>query len=148
MLQGVKLECVRGSRRLFSDFSFDLRPGELLTQVHLPAIGDWRASYRKLRRRGSFDFPVLGVGAFVRLERGVVREASIRLGGAGSWAIPCPLAEDLLRGKTLTEELCREAGQLAFKPSKPMDNTDFEAGWRKKMVPVFVARALLDCAAS
>jgi heme exporter protein A len=30
VLQGVKLECVRGSRRLFSDFSFDLRPGELL----------------------------------------------------------------------------------------------------------------------
>jgi heme exporter protein A len=30
LLQGVKLECVRGSRRLFSDFSFDLRPGELL----------------------------------------------------------------------------------------------------------------------
>jgi heme exporter protein A len=30
VLQGVKLECVRGSRRLFSDFSFDLQPGELL----------------------------------------------------------------------------------------------------------------------
>jgi heme exporter protein A len=30
VLQGMKLECVRGSRRLFSDFSFDLQPGELL----------------------------------------------------------------------------------------------------------------------
>jgi heme exporter protein A len=30
VLQGVKLECVRGPRRLFSDFSFDLHPGELL----------------------------------------------------------------------------------------------------------------------
>jgi heme exporter protein A len=30
VLQGVKLECVRGPRRLFSEFSFDLQPGELL----------------------------------------------------------------------------------------------------------------------
>jgi len=30
VLQGVKLECVRGSQRLFREFSFDLRPGELL----------------------------------------------------------------------------------------------------------------------
>ena len=121
------------------------KPGELLTEVHLPALGSWRASYRKLRRRGSFDFPVLGVGVRVDLEKGVVKDARIRLGGAGSWAIPCTLAEDALKGKTLNRELCDEAGQLAFKPSKPMDNTDFDAGWRKKMVPVFVARALADC---
>ena len=121
-------------------------PGELLTKVHLPMVGEWRASYRKLRRRGTFDFPVLGVGVCVKLERGIVKEAKIRLGGAGSWAIPCLDAEKALIGKPLSKELCESAGQLAFKPSKPMDNTDFEPQWRKKMVPIFVARALQDCA--
>src|SRR5215471_14199166 len=36
-------------------------PGELLTEVHLPPLRGKRAVYKKLRRRGSFDFPVLGV---------------------------------------------------------------------------------------
>ena len=37
------------------------RPDELLTEIHLPPTNGWRATYWKLRRRGSFDFPVLGV---------------------------------------------------------------------------------------
>ncbi|HEU4585373.1 MAG TPA: FAD binding domain-containing protein, partial [Gemmatimonadaceae bacterium] len=38
---------------------------ELLVSYHLPPRGSWRATYHKLRRRGSFDFPVLGVAARV-----------------------------------------------------------------------------------
>ena len=38
---------------------------ELLTQVHLSQLEDWKASYRKLRRGEAFDFPVLGVGVCV-----------------------------------------------------------------------------------
>ncbi|MCC6671879.1 MAG: FAD binding domain-containing protein [Planctomycetes bacterium] len=120
-------------------------PGEVLTALHLPAVGSWRASYRKLRRRGTYDFPVLGVGVCLHMDGATVREARIRMGGAGSYAIPATAAEDLLRGKRLTPELVEQAAQLAYKPSRPMDNTDFDANWRKKMAPVFVARALRDC---
>ena len=42
------------------------RPDELLVDIHLPPTNGWRASYQKLRRRGAFDFPVLGVAAYVR----------------------------------------------------------------------------------
>ncbi len=52
------------------------RPEELLTEIRLPAPEGWRASYRKLRRRGSFDFPVLSVGA------AVLREGERIVGGA------------------------------------------------------------------
>ncbi|HSQ20853.1 MAG TPA: FAD binding domain-containing protein [Blastocatellia bacterium] len=44
------------------------RPDELLVDIHLPPTNGWRASYQKLRRRGAFDFPVLGVAAYVRYE--------------------------------------------------------------------------------
>ena len=37
------------------------RPDEILTEVRVP--GGWQSSYWKLRRRGSFDFPILGVAA-------------------------------------------------------------------------------------
>ena len=46
------------------------RPDELLVDIHLPPTNGWRASYQKLRRRGAFDFPVLGVAAWVSLDSG------------------------------------------------------------------------------
>src|SRR5262252_991623 len=54
------------------------RPDELLTEIHLPPRGRVRAAYEKLRRRGSFDFPVLGVAAALAFEDdGSVTTASI-----------------------------------------------------------------------
>src|SRR5262245_26870977 len=51
------------------------RPDELLVSIELPPTNGWRASYQKLRRRGAFDFPVLGVAAFIKKEREIVKDA-------------------------------------------------------------------------
>lgn len=122
-----------------------VEPGELLTQVHLPATNGWKASYRKLRRRATFDFPVLGIGVCLFVDGDTIRDVRIRIGGAGSHAIPATAAEDMLRGQKPTDELIAEAAKSAYKPARAMDNTDYEAHWRKKMAPVFVTRALRDC---
>lgn len=135
-------------RELYNDDGIQYlttKPGELLTQVHLPALNGWKSSYRKLRRRGTFDFPVLGVGVCVWKDGDTIRDLRIRIGGAGSHAIPATAAEDMLRGQVPTDELIAEAAQAAYKPARAMDNTDYEAPWRKKMAPVFVARAVKDC---
>ena len=121
------------------------RPEELLTRVHLPAPGNWKASYVKLRRRDTFDFPVLGVGACLWFEGGKVAKANIRLGGAGSYAIPATDSEKLLVGQALTDALIAEAGNAALKPARTMDNTDLDVYWRRKVAPVYVARALSAC---
>src|SRR5467141_3962565 len=61
------------------------RPDEILTEVKLPAPEGWQSSYWKLRRRGSFDFPVLGVAAAVKTARdGSVEDARIALGAVSS----------------------------------------------------------------
>jgi 4-hydroxybenzoyl-CoA reductase subunit beta len=123
------------------------RPEELLVAVHLPDPRGTRAVYRKVRRRGSFDFPVLGTAVWVRLEGGngkgpVVADARIVLGAVGSRPVRATAAEDLLRGKTLSEDLVRAAADAAYRPAKPMDNADFTLGWRKEIVRPEVARAL------
>ncbi len=59
---------------LYNDDGIDYlhkRPDELLVDIQLPPTNGWRASYQKLRRRGAFDFPVLGVAAWVRLDEPV-----------------------------------------------------------------------------
>src|SRR6266568_6063843 len=58
------------------------RPDELLSEIHLPPLNGLRAVYKKLRRRGSFDFPVLGVAVALDIaEDGIVRDAKLILGG-------------------------------------------------------------------
>jgi 4-hydroxybenzoyl-CoA reductase subunit beta len=119
------------------------RPDEVLTEIHVPMRAAARSTYWKLRRRGSIDFPVLGVAAWVDTSaRGAVVDARIVLGAVASRPLIVPEAAEALRGRELTDEAIETAAALASKPAKPMDNTDFELHWRKRVVATFVAGAL------
>jgi 4-hydroxybenzoyl-CoA reductase subunit beta len=118
------------------------QPDEILTAVRLPAPDGWDAVYHKLRRRGSFDFPVLGVAAWVKWDGGKVADARIVLGGVASYPQDVPEAGAALRGTALTDDAIAAAAEAAYRPSKPMDNTDFDLSWRKQMTQVYVKRAL------
>jgi 4-hydroxybenzoyl-CoA reductase subunit beta len=122
------------------------RPEEILAQIHVPAREGWLMTYRKLRRRGSIDFPILGVAAAVRLVKGRVEEARIVL-GAVHWApVEATDAQEFLRGKRLDVETIEMASGIAYKPAKPLDNADLVYSWRKRMARVEVARALRELA--
>ncbi len=118
------------------------RPDEILLSVQLPAPNGWDATYLKLRRRGSFDFPVLGVAAYVQWDARQVREARIVLGGVASYPKTIDEAGQLIVGTTLDDDTIAAAAQAAFKPAKPMDNPDFGLAWRKEMTRTYVKRAL------
>jgi 4-hydroxybenzoyl-CoA reductase subunit beta len=121
-------------------------PGEILTELHLPPVDGWRATYWKLRRRGAFDFPVLGVAAAVRLESGVCRDARIVLGAVASAPREVPEAARALVGQRLDVEVIARAAEAAARPAKPLDNTDLVYHYRKRMTRVYVARALRELA--
>jgi len=118
------------------------QPDEILLEVRLPAANGWDATYHKLRRRGSFDFPVLGVAVWARWDGTTVRDARIVLGGVASYPQDVPDAAAALVGSRLDDEVIAAAADAAFRPSKPMDNTDFGLAWRKEMTRVYVRRAL------
>lgn len=120
------------------------RPEELLTEIRLRKPDGWSASYKKLRRRGSFDFPVLSVGASLRREGDRIAEARLVLGGVASAPIRLRGSEEALRGRRLDEEVIAAAAEAAAGPSRPMDNTDFSFLWRKAMTRRTVAAALRD----
>ena len=119
------------------------RPDELLVDVHLPATNGWRATYVKLRRRGSFDFPVLGVAARIKTAAdGAVSEAAVVLGAVSPSPTLVEEAAERLVGRPLTDESIAEAAEIAQHLARPLDNTDFLPHWRKQVVAVYVTRAL------
>jgi 4-hydroxybenzoyl-CoA reductase subunit beta len=115
---------------------------EILVDVRLPARDGWDAVYHKLRRRGSFDFPVLGVAVWVRWDGNQVADARVVLGAVASYPQEVPEAGAALKGAPLSEETIAAAADAAYRPSKPMDNTDFDLSWRKQMTRVYVTRAI------
>ena len=113
------------------------RPDEILTAVHIPDMAGWRSVYWKLRRRGSFDFPVLSVAAAATFgEDGMVENARIILGAVASRPIDASAAAAAIIGQRLTDEVIARAADAAAKPAKPMDNTDFDLTWRKRVIDV------------
>ena len=118
------------------------QPDEILVDVRLPAPNGWDAVYHKLRRRGSFDFPVLGVAVWIQWNGKNVADARIVLGGVASYPQEISEAKAALGGRPLSDESIAAAAEAAYRPSKPMDNTDFDLSWRKQMTRVYVARAI------
>ena len=127
------------------------RPDELLVDIHLPPQNGWRASYQKLRRRGAFDFPVLGVAAFVQMENGNgsdrvarVKNARLVLGGIGPSPIEVKEAGEALIGQLLDDNHIQAAAEAAYVKARPLDNTDFVMNWRKQMTRQYTLRALQE----
>ena len=120
------------------------RPDEILTEIRVPNQTGWRSAYWKLRRRGSFDFPVASAAVALSLDGSRVVDARIVLGAVASRPMPAPAAEALLRGNPLSDEVISAAAAAAYDVAKPMDNTDFELVWRKKVVRTLVASALRE----
>jgi 4-hydroxybenzoyl-CoA reductase subunit beta len=132
---------------LYNDDGIDYlhkRPDELLVDIQLPPVEGWRASYKKLRRRGAFDFPVLGVAAWIREEKDVVLDARVVLGGIAPSPVLIAEASTALIGKQLSEDGMAAAAEAAYVKARPLDNTDFVYQWRKQMARQFTLRALRE----
>jgi 4-hydroxybenzoyl-CoA reductase subunit beta len=121
------------------------RPDEILAEVLVDSLHGWKSTYWKLRRRGSFDFPVLSVAAAARLsENGVVEDARIVVGSAACLPLVAAEASKFLLGRSLTQETIAEVAALAARIAKPLDNTDFDMTWRKRVTVEFVTSALRE----
>ncbi|HTT73579.1 MAG TPA: FAD binding domain-containing protein [Thermoplasmata archaeon] len=122
-----------------------LAPGELVIAVHLPASAAGAPSrYAKLRVRPSFDFPELGVAALARVEDGRIARLALAVGGVESR----PRRFDELTGPLVgTAVDPGRIGALAAaveRAVRPVHNTFLLPDYRRRMVGVYVRRALAD----
>lgn len=120
-------------------------PNELLTEVLVDSLHDWKSTYWKLRRRGSFDFPVLSVAAAAKISKsGIVENARIVVGSVACLPLVASEASIFLEGRPLNQDSIAEAAVLAARIAKPLDNTDFDMTWRKRVTAEFVTYALRE----
>jgi 4-hydroxybenzoyl-CoA reductase subunit beta len=145
----IEIASVRGTRRVpLAEFynndginRMKLSKDELLTRVLIPArTAGWRGAYRKLRVRGSIDYPLAGVAVALR-RNGHVEDARVAITGVN----PAPLLVRAgeLKGEPLSEDLAAQVAEIAARTAKPLTTSALTPEYRREMVRVFTRRALL-----
>ena len=113
---------------------------DVVVSVTLPDATGWRSTYLKLRDRNSFDFPIAGVAAAVRLDGDTVTEARIAVTALASR--PVAVDAKALVGTKLDDDAIAAAADAVHKAARPMDNTSGTISQRKRAARVFTERAL------
>jgi 4-hydroxybenzoyl-CoA reductase subunit beta len=122
-----------------------LQPGELLTRVFLPeSSADYRGVYRKLRVRGSIDYPLAGVAVVMKRSNGHVADVQIALTAVNPAPVLVKGVQQLLRGKAVDDQLADAAAELAAKTAKPLTTSALTPEYRREMIRVFTKRVLLE----
>ena len=119
-------------------------PVSLLTHVRIPKpAGEFRGTYKKLRRRDSIDFPQLGVAVLLRLDGDAVAALDIVVGAVNPQPKPIRKLEPFI-GQPLTDEAIDAIGALVEKQTRPQTSITGDPGWRRSMAGIFAARALRE----
>jgi len=126
-----------------------LRSNELVTRVFLPAeSADYRGVYRKLRVRGSIDYPLAGVAVVMKRSNGRVEDARIAMTAVNPAPLLVPRAGEMLIGKAIDEALAEAVGDVAARTAKPLTTSALTPEYRREMIRIFTKRAVLAAASN
>jgi CO/xanthine dehydrogenase FAD-binding subunit len=148
----VTLASTRGERTLpIADFQTgfmtnELAADELLVAITVP-IPTEPTAFIKFGRKHANTPAVVTVAARVEMDGGRVAVARIALGAVGPHPIRARAAEDLLAGTDLNPGVIASAAAAAAEECEPFTDGIATEWYRRKMVGLFVGRALEQLAA-
>ena len=134
---------------LFVDyFETDLRPGEIMTNIIIPALPAGSAGvYLKFLPRTADDYATVSVAAVVsKGEDDTCRDIRIVLGAVGVTPIRAIEAESVLRGKPLNEKNIHDCGEAVRDAVDPLDDFRGSSSYKRDMAEVFTRRAVQQAA--
>jgi len=97
-----------------------LAPTDILTYITIP-FPKGKGTYLKLMRRAALDLALVGVAVYVSVDKkNLCTDVKIALGAVAPTPIRSTVAEKMLLGKALTEELAVEVGKVAGTECRPI----------------------------
>jgi carbon-monoxide dehydrogenase medium subunit len=143
----VTLASSKGQRRLrLDEFFIDyyetaLKPGELLTEIHVPPAQRPGWSHIKFTPRSIEDFATVGVAITLKANNGACEDVRLALNSVGPTIVHAKEAEEVLRGKPITNATLQEMGEVAATECDPIDDNRGSSEYKREMVRVLVRRA-------
>jgi xanthine dehydrogenase YagS FAD-binding subunit len=119
-----------------------LAPGEVLTEIRVPAASGWKSAYHEIRERAAFDWPLVAATIALKVEGGVVRDARVVLGQVATIPWRSSAAEKALVGRPLNAAAAEAAGKAAVQGAEPMSGN----GYKVDLVTTLVRRMVVSLA--
>ena len=113
---------------------------EILTQVRVPIRPGGSSAYYKVERRAG-DWAVVSAGAAVWIRDGLIVDARVGLAAVGPNTTGIPAISEALRGRAPSEDLFRQAGQLAAAASEPVTDMRGSAEYKRHLAAELTTRA-------
>ncbi len=122
-----------------------LRPGELVVAVRLPReASGLRGRYKKLRVRPSYDFPELGVAVAGSWGPERVERLRVAVGGVETYPRRFDELTDALVGGPLSDARVAALAEEVTRRLRPVHNTFLLPDYRRRMIGVYLRRALAE----
>jgi carbon-monoxide dehydrogenase medium subunit len=118
-----------------------LNPGELLTEIRVPPPKRPAWSHIKFTPRSVEDFATVGVALTLRTNGNTCEDVRLALNSVASTILRAKRAEEVLRGRPITDAALREMGEIASTEVDPMDDNRGSSEYKREMVKVLVRRA-------
>jgi xanthine dehydrogenase YagS FAD-binding subunit len=134
-----------GSRNIaiddfFGPLSNAIRPNEIVKEIAVPALSSsTNQKYIKFTLRKPVDFAIVSVASVVAMENGVCTDARIVLGAVAPGPVRARTAEDMLKGKAVSETSVAAAAELALSAAKPLSMNSYKI----EIAKTLIKRALL-----
>lgn len=122
-------------------FTTDLKQGELLEEIVIPTHSDYKTNYMKLVRRAG-DYAIVSVALMLKMKGDSVEDVRLAYANASDRPYRAREAEDFLRGKKLTDDNVREAGEIASKHSSPPSDIRGSSEYRRELIKLVTMKAL------
>ena len=122
-----------------------IEPGEIITEVRIPALAGYGYGYEKFNRRAE-DWAMVGVCALVKSSGGVCEDVRIGLTHMGSTPLRASAAEDALRGQPLDAEHIAAAAEHAAEGTEPTGDLNATPDYKRHLARVLCGRALTTAA--
>ena len=119
-----------------------LAPGELITELRIPAQGKRRAAYLKVTTGAADDWPALGVAVSLEADDKVVRAVRVVASAATEKATRLKGAEQVLSGATIDDAVLARAGDAAADEAETVADVRGSAAYKRELMRVYVRRAV------
>jgi carbon-monoxide dehydrogenase medium subunit len=122
-------------------FTTAVGDSDIVTEIRIPLRANSSSAHEKVERRAG-DFAIAAVSAAVWLDGGVISEAGLALSAVGPTTIQVARAEEMLAGKTPSEELFVAAGEIAAADCAPLADGRGTVEYKRHLAGVLSKRAL------
>jgi xanthine dehydrogenase YagS FAD-binding subunit len=118
-----------------------LRPGELITEVRVPAL-PWarRSAYLKIRDRESYEFALTSAAVALDVDGDKIRDVRLAVGGVGTKPWNLPKVQEALVGKSYKPETFAAAAKLATSDATPLKQN----GFKVELIQRTIVRAFMN----